>query len=178
MDLVFKKFDQDLLDKTKEVWGQQIEQYQDDIYAPSYQQKLDWADKRLHDDTGTLHVYALVDEAKPDHAVAIIELNHAMPKGNEPWLKMMSVTLQPMYDSVLELVELKDLAKISARCITESYALIFEEHPSAILKVIGNNTLTIDFLRFVATTLQDSNIKAKTQGQWLVIEKCDPSLLT
>mmetsp|Transcript_15465 Transcript_15465/g.19958 ORF Transcript_15465/g.19958 Transcript_15465/m.19958 type:complete len:180 (-) Transcript_15465:657-1196(-) len=178
MQLEFKRFDQELLDNTKTEWERQILEHKDEVYAPQFQQKLDWAEKRLHDDTGTLHVYAVTDVDQGGHAVAIIELNHAMPKSSDAWLKMMSMTVQPCYDISVGKADNSDLARIAGKSISESYGLIFADHPSATLKVIGNNSISIEFLKYIATTLQDIKIKAYTQGQWLVIEKCDPNLLT
>lgn len=171
MELEFKRFDEELFDRTKAEWSRQLEAHSDDIYQPYYQQKIDWAEKRLNDDTGSLHVYAITSQELGNHAVAIIELNHAMPKSDNGWLKMMSMTVQPIFDVSVGQADNHTLAIIAARCITESYGLIFNEHPSATLKVVGNNSISIDFLKAIATTLQDLKIKAYTQGQWLVIER-------
>lgn len=170
-DLQFKRFDPELLEKTKTIWSDQLDVHKNEVYGPAIQQKLDWAEKKVNDETGTIHVYALLHQDTGEHACAIIELSHAMPNNDNAWLKMLSMTVQPDFDAAVGGASNSDLAIISAKIILESYYLIFDQHPSAKLKILGNNSMSIDFLNAVAATLQDIKIKAYTQGQWLVIEK-------
>lgn len=173
MDLKLKRFDQKLFDLTQASWNEQMEELKDLVFIPNFSQKLELVQQQIGDKSGTIHVYAIVDQSNNGHVVAIIELSHAMPKSKEPWLKMLNMTVQPIFDINAGRASADELADVASSCISEAYGLIYAKHPSSVLKILGNNTLSVDFLRGVATTLKENGIQADTQGGWLIIKKVE-----
>lgn len=170
---LFKALNKDLLDSTKQAWEEQIKSSIGDIYQQHYERILDWALRLIEGDTNSdTHMYALFPEAEENVACALLELSHARPSSDSPWLKVLNITVAPKYDVQNDHHIISDLASIAARAVTESLGLTFEQYPSRQLKVYASTPLTLAFLEGVSATMAGNiGINVTTHGNWLVIDK-------
>ncbi len=170
-----KRFDADIASATRKEWCHQAEKYPGEVMVSSYERLLDWVDCVVAGQENTTFAYALVREKQPDQACAILELSHARPASTEPWLKVLSIHIEPTLEVAANLGEIqKDLAKVVSNAVTESLGLTFNHYPSTKLKVYARTPLTIAFLEGVAYFIElntDMNIEVTVHGNWLIIDK-------
>lgn len=166
------KINQDLLTNTATEWRKQIADSSGELLANRFERILDWAKKHVdgNGDNNT-YVYALVRTATPDSACALLDLSHAQPHSEAPWLKVLDITVEPRLD-VNESPDIAELSSIAAAAIVETLGLTFEKHPSTQLKVYGDSPLTKDFLEGIAGAMAPTlNISVSGHNKWLVIDK-------
>lgn len=174
MDYQFQKIDQTVLDATREEWTRQIESNEGDLVPGHYYRILDWSESHLEGrGAQNTYIYCLTRAKAPLVACAILEISHARPKSNDPWLKVLSIHVEPDLDTGDGEINLGELAKITSRSIIESLGLTFAQHPSSQLKVYASGSLTVKFIEGVSSVTLDSQDKLKisTHGNWLVVDK-------
>lgn len=166
------KIDEKILADTITEWRKQIADSSGDLLATRYERILDWAQKHVdgNRDENT-YVYALVHNNSPNVACALLDLSHAQPRSNAPWLKVLDITVEPRLD-VNDTPDIATLSAIAAAAIVETLELTFKEHPSTQLKVYGDSPLTKDFLEGIAGAMAPKlNISVSGHRKWLVIDK-------
>lgn len=136
--------------------------------------------KQLTESEDNLHCYFLVKNGKP-FAVSILEVSHALPKSDKPWLKLLNITLQP---SLLPIGDnssetLKEAFSVLAHSITHAIDLIFHELPSKKLKIYGRTPEMVSLFRaiisagFLDAALDAIQLTIKLEGNWLVLAKIE-----
>jgi len=168
----FKEVNEKIYNDTKDEWESQISSFAGDILVTHYHRYLKWAKSYIDGDReANTYLYALTHKNK-ESAVAFVELSHARPNSNAPWLKVLDIHVEPRLDTS-ENIDLHLLAKVASQAITETLGLTFKEYPSSQLKVYGTTPLNLDFLEGVASScsLEDYRLDIKSQGNWLVINK-------
>lgn len=170
-----QKFTQELLDATRDEWCKQAKQVEGDVLLTHYVRMMDWVQKVLDGECDNyIYAYALVRESSPDIACAILDISHALPNSDKPWLKVLNICIEPELDAAVSLGEnMIVMGGIVAASIVESLGLTFEDHPSTQLKVHAVNPLTVEFLEGVTSVNIDDKmgLKVTTHGGWLVIDK-------
>lgn len=170
MSFDFRKIDNKILTATAQIWEQQIDASDSDILPIHYFKTLEWARRHANGEVDPdCYVYALTDKGK-DNARAILDISHARPKSNEPWLKVLSITVEPRLDAANNPPS-SELGDIASHSLVESLGLTFQ-YPSKQLKVYGNSPLTRDFLEGIAVSMkQIPGLTVTVHGPWLVIDK-------
>ena len=170
-----KQFDTDLALETRKSWCAQAQKYPGDVMVSSYERLLDWVDNVVSGEDNATFAYGLVREGQDGQACAILEFSHARPNSSEPWLKVLSIHIEPDLEVAANSGEIqKDLANVVSNAVTESLGLTFQQYPSTQLKVYARTPLTIAFLEGVAYFIElnsQMNIEVTAHGNWLVINK-------
>jgi hypothetical protein len=134
--------------------------------------------KRQTENEKDLHCYFLVKNGN-NFASSILEVSHALPKSNKPWLKLLDISLQPSLLPVegKEYTALKEAFLVSAYSISHAIGLIFNELPSKELKVYGRTPEMKNlFTAIVSTTELDQaldlfQLSIRLEGSWLILER-------
>jgi hypothetical protein len=124
------------------------------------------------------HCYFLVKKGNP-YASSLLEVSHALPTSDKPWLKLLNITLQP---SLLQIGDnspetLKEAFLVLAYSITHAIGLIFHEHPSTKLKIYGRTQEMVYLFKAIISTgkldkeLDALQLAPKLEGNWLVLAK-------
>jgi hypothetical protein len=134
--------------------------------------------KQLTEREKNLHSYFMVKKGVP-YASSIIEVSHALPQSDKPWLKLLNLTLRPGLlpkgDDSEEI--LKEGFSVIAFSVTHAVELIFHELPATKLKIYGRTTEMISFFKgiissgFLDAALDAINLNMKIESNWLVIAK-------
>ena len=135
--------------------------------------------KQLTESEDNLHCYFLVKNGKP-FAVSILEVSHALPKSDKPWLKLLNITLQPSLlpigDNSSEI--LKEAFSVLAHSITHAIDLIFTKSFKK-LKIYGRTPEMVSLFRaiisagFLDAALDAIQLTIKLEGNWLVLAKIE-----
>lgn len=173
-----KQFDADLASSTRKDWCAQAKLHPGEVMVSSYERLLDWVDDITiagDNGNGDTYAYGLVNDKKTNSACAILELSHARPNSDAPWLKVLSIHIEPRLEvNANEGGVNKDLALVVSHAISESLDLTFNHYPSTQLKIYARTPLTIEFLGSVAYFIElnsGMNIEVTAHGNWLVINK-------
>nr|VFJ42317.1 MAG: hypothetical protein BECKFW1821A_GA0114235_100177 [Candidatus Kentron sp. FW] len=168
--LKFLEMDKSLLTSTRRDWEEQLNRDPGEFLPGRYLSILDWTTKCV-DGVGdhNTYAYAIVDDSKPDSARAILELSHARPNSDSPWLKVLSIHLEPNLDVSENDVDISIMAEISILALRECLGLAFSTHPSDTLKVYAGTPLSLKFLRGLSEPLKDVGINVSTHRNWLVL---------
>lgn len=171
----FTPFTDELIQQTRDYWCQQAKEHPAEVMVSVYERLFDWVAKLISNDDSNTHAYVLAREASPNEPCAIVELSHARPDSTAPWLKVLSIHIEPRLEVAASKGEnLQELAHVVAYAVVESLGLTFQEYPSTQLKVYASTPLTISFLEGVAgfIDLDDvDSLRVSAQGNWLVIDK-------
>lgn len=172
--------DKGISQETRAAWAKQIEARAEDVLASHYERILDWADKYANG-TGDkyCYVYGLVRNDGSKHACAVLEISHARPRSKEPYLKVLSVYLEPNLDlgdeDKIGAVMLGEIGAILAYSLTESLRLTVKEHPSTVLKVYARSDYAKGFFEALTAQLMQKGsipgLNLVVQGRWLVFNK-------
>lgn len=169
----------DLADRTRSKWSEQIAARSSGILITHYERILDWADKFV---TGKgdkdCFIYGLVCNDGSKHACAILEISHALPNSRKPWLKVLSVYLEPDLDvGDQDSVKSDILGRISGilgYSLVESLKLTVKAHPSNTLKVYARSDFAKGFFEALAAEVMRSDeipgLRLSVQGRWLVFD--------
>ncbi|WP_145930822.1 hypothetical protein [Acidihalobacter prosperus] len=173
---LIKTIDQAIYDATHSVWTTQLQENEAEVPSSAYRRILEWAKRHVNgqQDKNT-YCYVLSQEDKPYVACALLEISHARPQSDGPWLKVLQIHVQPKWEvSTLdeETMPLEELARLAASALVEAFGLTFEELPSCQLKVWCSTPLTKEFMQGIVLSLPATmGIKVATHGNWLVLEK-------
>jgi hypothetical protein len=176
-----QRIDSQLVRSTHTAWSDQLTRLsspEDYVLVSHYERILLW----IQNFTDGLNVskgenwYGLVD-VQQGYPVALLELIHARPESDAPWLKLLNLYVEPRLD--VEKRELGDSSTISEAAevvvasITEALILTFEDLPSAQLKIYGRTEQMKGFFEGLVATFDDPvpGIKVKLEGRWLVFDK-------
>ena len=171
----------DVAEATEKHWLEQMEDFtepEDIVLLSNYERLLDWTLKHTNGKDDGL-VYGLVN---PDrgYAQAIVELTHARPHSNSPWLKLLDIHLEPRLDvdnrEEINSEYYKEVFAVLTATITLSLGKTFNDHPARQLKVYGRTSeMRGLFDAFVAISNEENipvpNLRVKRQGRWLVFDK-------
>lgn len=145
------------------------------ILVSHYERILDWADKHASGKNDkNCYVYGLVCDKEDGHACAILEIAHARPGSDDPWLKVLSVYLEPRLDigemDVRNTDDIATIGEIMAHALTKSLGLTLKEHPSSKLKVYARTDLELNVFQFVAAEAAKDDLGGMVisiHGRWL-----------
>jgi len=167
----FKKLTPTLFRTTEKEWMIQIEKANGEIFASHYRQVLDRGKKSIKKQCDkNLYTYALTQKENPDLASAILEISHACPTAEAPWLKLLAINIAPSFDAVYT-PDSRVLAKIVATAITESFELTFTDCVSEQLKVYCATPFSIEFVEGVCSGIKNfDGVNFSTSGNWFVIK--------
>lgn len=174
----FCRMDTEVLQSTRIEWVRQLTAAKGQIMPAHFEGILDWVEKliSLGDDHQNQFAYCILKK-EGNYASAVLEISHARPESNSPWLKLLSIHVEPRLDIAAcnkETLPLADLAHIGSMALTESLQLTFDEHPSGQLKVYCGQALDLRFLEGVAAMMpRNLGFGFSTHGNWLVIDKAD-----
>lgn len=175
-----KSFDSTISQRTQKAWETQIADFSTDedvVLIGEYRRILSSLLKH-NNDTDDGFIYALVDDSK-GYAQAILEIVHAGQHSRAPWLKLLSIYLEPRLDvdrrsNGINLAVIREASVLLAEAITNALTLTFTDHPSNQLKVYGRSDHMKGFLEFIASDLDESiaqGLAIEMQGRWLVFNK-------
>ena len=124
------------------------------------------------------HCYFLVKDGE-DFASSLIEVSHAMPRSENPWLKLFNITLRPYLLPSIDgnVNNLTDTLRVITFSITHTLELMFKDHEAQKLKIFGRTTEMIIYFQIVAEgghldeILDILHLEAKIEGRWLVLSK-------
>lgn len=171
-----KKVDLALAVATREVWTTQASEVEDEnVLWGHYARILDWTDKYAAGRGDQhAHVYGLTCNDMA-HACAVLELAHAKPHSDNPWLKILSVHMQPALDLERSNLDITQAADVYSYALGESLRLTFTDLPSTTLKVYARTDMEEGFFRVIAARLMSderiSGLNLAVQGRWLVFSK-------
>nr|VFK13122.1 MAG: hypothetical protein BECKLFY1418C_GA0070996_100269 [Candidatus Kentron sp. LFY] len=168
--LEFLEMNNSLLTSTRRDWMAQIERNPAEFLVGRYLSILDWTSKCIQSngDENT-YAYAIIDSDRPNSARALLELSHARPNSDSPWLKVLSIHLEPNLDVSENDVDISIMAEISVLALKECLKLAFSTHPSDTLKVYAGTPLSLKFLRGLCEPLKDLGVNISTHRNWLVL---------
>ncbi len=166
----------------KTVWEATIKQWKIDaeafeegaFIAADVERKLT-ALKKEAETQQDIHCYFIVKKGETV-ASSLLETSYAMPKSSAPWVKLLDITLRPSL-LTLEREKLREAYIILAYSITHAIDLIFNEHPSNLLKILGRTVEMLGLLQAIVSTGEIDSVAAKYQldakieGKWLVLAK-------
>nr|VFK57652.1 MAG: hypothetical protein BECKTUN1418F_GA0071002_112312 [Candidatus Kentron sp. TUN]VFK64951.1 MAG: hypothetical protein BECKTUN1418D_GA0071000_13021 [Candidatus Kentron sp. TUN]VFK65996.1 MAG: hypothetical protein BECKTUN1418E_GA0071001_111812 [Candidatus Kentron sp. TUN] len=168
--LNLSKINPELLKGTRSEWLDQIDHDPAEFLPGRYISTLDWTKKCVHDEgDGNIYAYAVVDNDRPDSARAILQLSHARPNSDSPWLKVLSIHLEPNLDISRNDEDISLIAEISIVALKGCLDLTFQEYPSNTLKLYAGTPLSLEFLRGLSQPLKEFGIGISTHGNWLVL---------
>lgn len=160
------------LEATRFRWQAQMSRRKGEILESRYLMILDWFDRIVEKNSGNTMAYALERDSSPGYACAMLELSHARPESDQPWLKVLSIHVEPCLDVAGDDAPITELAKIAAHAIVESLGLTFEQYPAKKLKVYAEAPLNRTFLEGIVGNITITEpFTITTHGNWLVIDK-------
>ena len=134
--------------------------------------------------SNNLHNYALVREGCA-YASAIIEITHALPNSETPYLKVLDIKLEPNLNLEIQDQEdesvLKQIFDVQMYALIYSITLIFSELPSTKLKIYGRTDLMVGMFNGVISagkiddTLSKLGLTIRRESKWLVIDRAESS---
>ncbi|MET3652461.1 hypothetical protein [Dyella japonica] len=173
----FRQVDANCLNATEAHWLQYADNNPENVNRPFYDGcfsacKAHLAGNQAGDSKTALYgVFDDINGVKT--AVALVNLVHARPQSASPWLKMVSVYVEPMLDVANNEPDIKRLAWIAAVTIVGAFELTFRVMPARELKIWANVPMTKEFLTAVSTALFDDAFELSTHGNWIVVRKRD-----
>lgn len=180
MDFNFEsEVDQELFDKTKSAWNQQVEADPENISSTYYEAGLDYLQKILSQDGGTAElpnrICAVIEDGE-ETASALIVVTHAGNHTDRPYLKMLNVYVQPKLNVADKTPNIPELAWIAATAIIGCLGLTYSDYPSQELKIHTGVPLDKEFLSAVTTAMLgnrmfDANYSVNGHGPWIVVAK-------
>ena len=124
-----------------------------------------------------LHCYFLVKNGNR-FASSVLEVSHALPNSDKPWLKLLNITLCPSLQPPYKAVEaLKEAFSVLVHSITHVVELIFHEHPSKELKIYGRTPEMVSLFEGVVssgildTPLDALQLSIRIESKWLVLSR-------
>jgi hypothetical protein len=170
----------------KDVWQATLDQWKKDTFALGdegvfisldIERRLDGL-KHQTESIDNLHCYFLV---KKDTLVAssILEVTHAMPKSDDPWLKLLNITFRPIFlpQDTKPTEIIKETIEVLIFSIVHVIELIFHEHPSTKLKIFARTPEMNNFFQMIVgldkleTALDPLQLSIRLEGRWLVLVK-------
>lgn len=139
--------------------------------------------KSLAEKEENFHCYFLVRKGQKV-ASSLLEISHAMPNSEKPWLKLLNITLSPKIlplnggEKNIALV-LKEAFEVLASSASHAIELIFHEHPSVELKIYGRTPEMWGlFTGIISSGILDSvlepfGLTPRLEGKWLVFAKIE-----
>lgn len=125
-----------------------------------------------------LHCYFLVKNGT-SVASSVLEVSHAMPASQDPWLKLLNISFRPIFlpqeSKPTEII--KETIEVLVFSIAHVIELIFHEHPSTKLKIFARTPEMYSFFQVIVgtekldTVLDPLQLSIKLEGKWLVLEK-------
>jgi hypothetical protein len=179
-----KAINQELLDKTKAAWNEQLERLsnEEDIFlARSYKRKIDWVEDFVSEDGvrpshELVHPHALVAENE-DYATVVLEMTYRRNRA----IKIINPYLEPELDfeqrETVTQSHRGEAARAIARSVVKAFGLTFEDRLSADrLKTHISSDETRGYVKALIDKfpLEESplqELKSDSHGNWLVFEK-------
>ncbi len=141
------------------------------------EKQLDWL-KNQYETEKDIHNYFLVKEGNL-FASSILEMAHAMPKSEDAWLKLLSLTLRPalMPREGMGTDAMTEGFTTIVSSVVFAVAFIFNEHLSKELKIFGRTPEIRRLFDAIITSgilnseLDRLGLMGKLEGNWLVLTK-------
>jgi len=166
--LTFNKMTPQIAAETRDEWLKQIERDPSEFVHGRYIRILDWANNLAENSEENLYAYAITSGTNKNHAHAILELSHARPQSDAPWLKVLSIHVEPDLDVSRMPADIQMLADISVLAIKECLRLAFTAHKSETLKVYAEEPISLPFLQWITAPLS-KELTISTHNRWLVL---------
>lgn len=174
----------DFLNKTREVWLNQVEDInQDDntVLPSNYERVLDWFEKTVaSDDEPYARPHAVVTESNgADYARALLKITYAQNR-SRPFLKLLEIHLEPNLDldgrEHLDSSARREARRIVSSALVKSLEFTFESLPSSKLKVYGRTEQMRALYDFSIDSLEETGalpdgLTVNREGAWLVFDK-------
>lgn len=158
--------------QTRTVWMEYAEANADKVSALTYEGFLHscQAHRSSQEGDGKNALYGVFEQGN-DAAAALVNVTHARPKSNSPWLKVLAIYVEPHLDVANAEPNIEKLAWIAATAVTGAIGLTYDEMPADEVKIWANVPMTKEFLGAVSTALFGTKFGVSSHGNWLVVTK-------
>jgi len=171
----------DVWQATLDAWKRDASESSDEgVFLESdVNSRLHWQREQA-ESAANSHGYFIVENGQ-QIASSLLEVNHAMPNSNKPWLKLLSISLRPSL--VLDVNEganeeaLKKVFVVLVSSIVHATELIFHQHPSRELKIYGRTPEMMSLFKGIVSAgaldavLESIGLSARVESKWLVLAR-------
>jgi hypothetical protein len=169
----FRQVTADCLSATEQHWMSYVDANSENVNRVFYESCFTHSRGHMQDGQSgdsKAALYGVFDDINGvKTAVALVHLVHARPQSQQPWLKMLSVYVEPMLDAANNDPDINKLAWIAATIVVGAFELTFKVMPAKELKIWSNVPMTKEFLTAVSTALFNDHLEFSVHGNWFVV---------
>lgn len=166
---------------TLDAWTHDVSAYGDAgvFLAGDIESRLRWQ-RQQAEETKDAYWYFIVENGQ-NVASSLIEVVHAMPRSDKPWLKLLDIDLKPSLVAAccddVDGEALRKAARVLGTSIAHAIGLIFSDLPSRELKVYGRTSEMMMLFRAIVSmgsldsVLESAGLSVRLESKWLVLAR-------
>lgn len=168
------EFDAESINQTREDWLSQIHS-DPNIYGSTYFSFLDWVVARVEHpeyEQSDYYFYGLHFQDSPEKASVILEVSHARPNSNAPWLKILRIRTEPVLSpDATDYDDKKNIAAIGSAFVRGMHLAHHDAHPTEKVKFHAENEQMLSLFRLMAGSreFQELPFSMRVYRKWLEI---------